>query len=144
MSDGDALLSAILASPEEDVPRLVYADWLDEVGGESDRARADLIRVQIALARASSTDRPLDLEASEKRLLATYRTSWLAPFQAEGGPLRGHAAHGQFHRGFVETVWLPATWFVARAEQLFACVPARELRVMHTTIEELAALVASA
>lgn len=30
MSDGDALLRAILAHPEEDTPRLVYADWLDE------------------------------------------------------------------------------------------------------------------
>lgn len=30
MTDGDALLAAILASPEDDLPRLVYADWLDE------------------------------------------------------------------------------------------------------------------
>ena len=53
MSDGDALLSAILAQPDEDVPRLAYADWLDEqvVGGESATARAELIRVQIELAR---------------------------------------------------------------------------------------------
>lgn len=31
------LLDAILASPEDDAPRLIYADWLDEQG-ESDRA----------------------------------------------------------------------------------------------------------
>ena len=32
-SDEPALLAAILAAPEEDTPRLVYADWLDENAG---------------------------------------------------------------------------------------------------------------
>lgn len=30
MSDGEALLAAILANPDDDAPRLVYADWLEE------------------------------------------------------------------------------------------------------------------
>jgi len=30
VTDGDALLAAILAAPDEDTPRLMYADWLDE------------------------------------------------------------------------------------------------------------------
>jgi uncharacterized protein (TIGR02996 family) len=30
VNDGDALLATIVASPDEDTPRLVYADWLDE------------------------------------------------------------------------------------------------------------------
>lgn len=30
MSDGDALLRAILENPLEHTPRLVYADWMDE------------------------------------------------------------------------------------------------------------------
>jgi uncharacterized protein (TIGR02996 family) len=32
-SDGDNLLRAILDAPEDDAPRLVYADWLDEHAG---------------------------------------------------------------------------------------------------------------
>lgn len=48
MSDGDALLAAILANPEEDVARLVYADWLDENGQPE---RAEFIRVQCELSR---------------------------------------------------------------------------------------------
>jgi uncharacterized protein (TIGR02996 family) len=48
--DGAALLAAIIAHPDEDTPRLVYADWLDEQGGESNAARAELIRLQIAVA----------------------------------------------------------------------------------------------
>lgn len=32
MTDGEALFAAIQATPEEDTPRLVYADWLEENG----------------------------------------------------------------------------------------------------------------
>lgn len=32
MSDGEALLKAILEQPDDDTPRLVYADWLLENG----------------------------------------------------------------------------------------------------------------
>lgn len=41
-------LKAIVANPDDDLPRLVYADWLDE-RGEYDRA--EFIRVQIEIAR---------------------------------------------------------------------------------------------
>lgn len=37
MNEHDILMAAILAAPEDDAPRLVYADWLDE-HGEPDRA----------------------------------------------------------------------------------------------------------
>lgn len=30
MTDGEALLAAIVADPAEDVPRLAFADWCDE------------------------------------------------------------------------------------------------------------------
>jgi uncharacterized protein (TIGR02996 family) len=58
MSDQAALLAAIVANADEDTPRLVYADWLDEnlpdktpspAAGPS--ARAEYIRVQCRLAR---------------------------------------------------------------------------------------------
>ncbi len=32
MTDGEALLRAILEVPDDDAPRLVYADWLQENG----------------------------------------------------------------------------------------------------------------
>jgi uncharacterized protein (TIGR02996 family) len=47
-SDGDNMLRAVLVAPEDDAPRLVYADWLDEHG---EPERAEFIRVQIRLAR---------------------------------------------------------------------------------------------
>lgn len=48
MNDGEALLAAVLANPEEDLPRLVYADWLDD-NGKADRAK--FIRASIEFDR---------------------------------------------------------------------------------------------
>jgi uncharacterized protein (TIGR02996 family) len=56
MSDRDALLAAIRANPDEDAPRLVFADWLQENG---DLLRAEFIRVQVELARLREAGRDL-------------------------------------------------------------------------------------
>src|SRR5262245_43618414 len=56
MSDSrDALYRAICAEPDEDTPRLAYADLVEE---EGDRLRAGFIRAQIAHARVGP-DEPL-------------------------------------------------------------------------------------
>ncbi len=41
-----SLYAAICASPRDDLPKLVFADWLDEHGDHVDRAHAELIRIQ--------------------------------------------------------------------------------------------------
>jgi uncharacterized protein (TIGR02996 family) len=51
LSDRDALFAAIRANPEEDTPRLMFADWLDEQGDEASHTRAEFIRLQCELAR---------------------------------------------------------------------------------------------
>lgn len=48
MTDRDAFLAAIVARPADDLPRLVFADWLDEQG---EAARAEFVRVQCELAK---------------------------------------------------------------------------------------------
>jgi uncharacterized protein (TIGR02996 family) len=48
ISERHTFIQAILAAPDDDLPRLIYADWLDE-HGESDRS--EFIRVQIERAR---------------------------------------------------------------------------------------------
>jgi uncharacterized protein (TIGR02996 family) len=52
LSTGEQLLAAILAAPDDDAPRLAYADWLDEHG---EPERASFIRVQCKLARLPRT-----------------------------------------------------------------------------------------
>lgn len=42
--DGPALLRTILERPDDDAPRLVYADWLEENGQQN---RAEFIRLQL-------------------------------------------------------------------------------------------------
>jgi uncharacterized protein (TIGR02996 family) len=75
MPNAEAFLQAILAEPEADGPRLVFADWLDENG---DPVRAEFTRVQIALARMPEDDprRPA-LVARELELIETLRDRWL-------------------------------------------------------------------
>ncbi|MBN9121375.1 MAG: TIGR02996 domain-containing protein [Planctomycetes bacterium] len=74
MSDQSALLAAIVAKPDEDMPRLAYADWLDEnlpdgrpSPSSGPSARAEYIRVQCALARLpfDAPDYPELLEREE-------------------------------------------------------------------------------
>jgi uncharacterized protein (TIGR02996 family) len=149
MSDGDALFSAILAEPDEDVPRLAYADWLDETGGAPERARAEFVRAQVALARTPPVElvpwngQVLRLQAREQVLLTAHRGCWLEPLLGRGGPLDGGGTHAGFRRGFAEVVWMPAAWFGPRSADLFARAPVRELRVTRATVEELVELVES-
>jgi uncharacterized protein (TIGR02996 family) len=49
--DEQSLLAAIRRFPADDLCRLVYADWLDERGGDERPRRAEFIRVQVELAR---------------------------------------------------------------------------------------------
>jgi uncharacterized protein (TIGR02996 family) len=92
MNRDDAFLQAILDAPDDDTPRLVYADWLEERGQPD---RGEFIRVQCALARLPHGDpRRLVLEARERALLA-HQDQWL-------GRLNSPLLHWRFHRGFVE------------------------------------------
>jgi uncharacterized protein (TIGR02996 family) len=85
-------LDDIIANPEDDTPRLVLADWLDDNGQED---RAEFIRIQVALARADTPD-PLMLRR-ERDLLAFRGKEWAADFT-------GHVGQVLFRRGLVEGV----------------------------------------
>src|SRR5262245_7236808 len=67
-------LESITTNPEDDTPRLVYADWLDDQGQSE---RAEFIRLQIQLARMSEDDpqRP-NLVDREQELFQRHRVEW--------------------------------------------------------------------
>lgn len=48
MSDATPFLAEILAAPDDDGPRLTYADWLEQAG---EVVRSEFIRIGVALAR---------------------------------------------------------------------------------------------
>jgi uncharacterized protein (TIGR02996 family) len=64
------LLTAIHAAPEDDPPRLIYADWLLSQPAQSDRDRGELIQLQCALAAALPPEQRRAIRARERELLA--------------------------------------------------------------------------
>lgn len=62
-----ALFAGVKDTPDDDAPRLVLADWLDEHGDDDDRVHAELIRVQCEALRRAATlidpDRPGPIHA---------------------------------------------------------------------------------
>jgi len=115
------LFAHVLARPDDDGPRLVYADWLDDLG---DHPRAEFVRVQIALARLPTGDRRRTALADrEGELLTKHALDWIAP-------LNGLATAPVFARGFVHQVNQPARQFLTRAEVLFASAPIRHLHLL--------------
>jgi uncharacterized protein (TIGR02996 family) len=73
-----AFLQAIKEQPEDDTPRLVLADWLEENGGTDDQARAELIRTQVELAHLAEDDlRHAGLHRKGQELIANHAERWL-------------------------------------------------------------------
>ncbi|MEO2090389.1 MAG: TIGR02996 domain-containing protein [Gemmataceae bacterium] len=79
MPDRESFVAAIATAPEDDLPRLVFADWLDE-HGEPDRA--EFIRTQIEAERTTDADRKAALERRAADLFAEHWPRWFEPFFA--------------------------------------------------------------
>jgi uncharacterized protein (TIGR02996 family) len=95
MGPREPFLRAIIEAPDDDTPRLIYADWLDEHG---DEARAEFIRVQCSLEGMPADDRRRPkLQRREKELLAQYGWAWAEELGDE-------VSEWAFRRGFVERV----------------------------------------
>jgi uncharacterized protein (TIGR02996 family) len=110
------LTRAILDAPDDDVPRLVYADWLEEHG---DDARAEFIRLQCRLARLDSDDPDVEaLRGRQRELLSAHQASW-----KQSLPSRLRGAECTFRRGFVAEVRTTARQFVRGAAALRKSTP---------------------
>ncbi len=113
----EAFLADILAHPEDDVARLIYADWLEETGGPAEADRAELIRAQCALARLPA-DAPgrLSMAGRIDELLAAHDADWVAP-------LRERVVAWEFARGFVEWVSLTGRQLLDGGQEVFRLAP---------------------
>ncbi len=105
MSDERPLLDAVLAAPEDDTPRLVYADWLSEHGNP----RGAFIRDQCRLASLDEWDPAWPvLHARTERLRRRHEAEWVEPLAA-CVPSREvwETTTRDFRRGFVEQLESP-------------------------------------
>jgi uncharacterized protein (TIGR02996 family) len=97
VSQENPLVPAVLAHPEDDTPRLICADWLEDHG---DDARAQFIRAQCELAQLPDWDRRWqELTWLTEDLLARHGSRWRAEL-----PVLDGLQWADFGRGFVSTV----------------------------------------
>jgi uncharacterized protein (TIGR02996 family) len=130
MSDRDALLAAVLSAPDDDLPRLVFADYLEESGHPADAARAQFIRLQIEAERhpRRSPHRRTMLDRAEL-LRPSFRDEWDRVFQP--GDLPGTAVARR--RGFVDEVRTNLSELCESGNVMFAIAPIRTLQLGGST-----------
>jgi uncharacterized protein (TIGR02996 family) len=135
------LLTGVKDHPDDDRPRLVLADWLEEnARSEAERAHVDFIRLQCRRARLG-VDNPArkELEAQEQPLRQTHEAAWLGAWQALVMSTPGRPGWW-FHRGLLRltlagTRWLddlaadPAAWAWVDCLSLVGLGPAEVERV---------------
>jgi uncharacterized protein (TIGR02996 family) len=134
-ADATALVRAVLESPADDAPRLVFADYVEEQG---DPGRAEFIRLQVAAAHESCAQRlPRQHTCSDVacRRCRPYgdRLAALCELPGFGGWVwdgwEAPVVHVWFDRGFVEGVSVVAERFAEVAGRLFALEPIRSVRL---------------
>ena len=114
MATHDGFLAAIREHPDDDAPRLIYADWLDEHG---EPERAEFIRLQIAAAELPEDDpRACDLNIRAEEILAEHETNWL-------GEWSQRLVRWTFWRGFLDSVTVEAEQFLRYGKALFQEFP---------------------
>jgi len=123
----DDLREAVIAAPEDDAPRLAYADAVEA----ADPVRAEFIRLQVALARSrrehfNPNDPPLVPHTTlpsyvyEGNLIRKYGDQWASD-------LHRLTSWWVYVRGFVEWVKLDAEAFLAAAPELYRRAPVLHL-----------------
>jgi uncharacterized protein (TIGR02996 family) len=147
MSEKDALLTAIRDNPEDDTPRLAYADWLDEQGGAANEAHAEYIRLEIQHAR----DFPKlgwfkAKEIAQKpaqQLFRRYADEWFPALYGPRNLLRGLRATVHLYRGFPYYLYpYNPSRLNEVAEELLRVVPITDLVLNDVDDHFLASLLA--
>jgi uncharacterized protein (TIGR02996 family) len=119
-SDRAALLAAIREAPDDDRPRLLYANWLEENGQPE---RAAFIRLQLQRGTLSGNDpRHDDLARRETALLRRYGGSW-----RRGVPR--WASRQAYRRGVLTHVETTLARFARDTGELLSVEPLRSARL---------------
>ena len=144
MTDADGFRQAIIDAPDDDAPRLVYADWLDE---REMYALANFIRAQVSVP----TDRagwygpqgarvllPVQCETTRIGISGCWWVTdnvdkdWFKAFAAEviGKAKARNEWSWLWRRGFVDEMCLPADAAVLDLPELRKVYPIRRVTVV--------------
>jgi uncharacterized protein (TIGR02996 family) len=149
MTDEATLLAAVAATPDDDTPRLVYADWCDDHGRPD---RAEFVRVQCRLAAGSPTndDYP-DLLDRQEELVTRLTTFEPFPRPLSDTPLQvGGYGYAEYRRGFPDVLHWSFAGARGEVRRLLTALgkhlpatPARSLRVYGMEPDDAVELVRS-
>ena len=115
MNERAAFISAILDSPDDDTPRLVFADWLQEHGEEP---RAEFIRAQIEAAKLPEEKRATSKAGKRAEALrAKHGVAWCKAIGVD-------EYEGEYVRGFLTGLEAYPQRFAAQAAAILALEPA--------------------
>jgi uncharacterized protein (TIGR02996 family) len=145
-NEAAGFLRAVVARPDDDLPRLIYADWLDERG---EAVRAEFIRLQCLLARSpqhpcappppvgggavcpaagcqavQSRRRAQELLNQLSSELPIRHAAWAEPPPPHVAGIEPAAV---YRRGFIESMTLTAAEWLRHAEAIVAAHPVREV-----------------
>jgi uncharacterized protein (TIGR02996 family) len=128
----EGLLEHIRDHPEDDIVRLVYADWLEE---HDQPQRAELIRVLVEHGRRAA-DNPGRSVLWERAgaILAAHEAEWTAA-------LRPLVLSYRIGRGLIDEVEVELRRFTENGEELLRLAPAAALRVPITGWKDVKELV---
>lgn len=131
MTDGAALLEAIRRHPDEDMPRLMYADFIQEWEPE----RAEFIRVQCEIAqlrgRRDRLGRKIGHRNARRILPLTDREDEIRTHLNRDAFLNIARQFGRIQlrwsRGFIETFACTGDAWIAHADGILAQHPVQEV-----------------
>ena len=135
------LLAEVLADPEADAPRMVYADWLTQAGDP----RGEFIALQLERDRLGE-GAPAQLAERKAELLKKHKKAWVGEFACtrieygfEGGGdyVRGTPTKCHFRRGFVDSVDMQVFDFIRNAPGVFAREPLRRYHPTSGSVTQL-------
>ena len=124
MPKGNPSLAAVLAAPDDDAPRLAYADEI----ANSDGPRAEFIRVQCAAARLPEGDATrAALGVRAEQLFRSAFPAWGKPFTLAG--LNYAPSFPSYKRGFVESLAIDYVHPKIDVGHVLRLGPIHELRI---------------
>lgn len=135
MNEG-AFLQTIRENPDDDGPRLVYADWLEERGDPL----GEFIRVQCELARVEEGGDVSDLKGLQQRedeLLTAHLLEWLGPLAKF---VNDQSLTAVFHRGLVDRINIDAHLLVGEFETIDRTLPALRSAVLYNVVDYIEGL----